>query len=61
MGDWRETGKVHFHSSGTTNIFKLYEENIGPLNTDDRDALKRCRDTFSPEWIAEQSGMTVKK
>ena len=35
------------------NIFKLYEENIGPLTPLIADALKDAEDTYSAEWIKE--------
>jgi DnaD/phage-associated family protein len=35
------------------NIFKLYEENIGPLTPLIADALKDAEDTYSAEWVAE--------
>jgi DnaD/phage-associated family protein len=59
-GDWRETGKVHSTPLERPNIFKLYEENIGPLTPMIADALKDAENTFSPEWIAEAMELTVK-
>jgi DNA replication protein len=35
------------------NIFKLYEENMGPLTPLIADALKDAEDTYSPEWVEE--------
>jgi DnaD/phage-associated family protein len=35
------------------NIFKLYEENIGPLTPLIADALKDSEQTYSPEWVVE--------
>src|SRR6266496_859204 len=35
------------------NIFRLYEENIGPLTPLIADALKDAEETYSPEWIAD--------
>ena len=35
------------------NIFKLYEENIGPLTPLIADALKDAEETYPPEWVAE--------
>ncbi len=42
------------------NIFKLYEENIGPLTPLIADALKDSEQTFSPEWVAEALETAVK-
>jgi len=43
------------------NIFKLYEENIGPLTPLIADALKDAEKTYPPEWVAEALGIAVKK
>jgi DnaD/phage-associated family protein len=42
------------------NIFKLYEENIGPLTPMIADALKDAEKTYPPEWVAEALGTAVK-
>ncbi len=41
------------------NIFKLYEENIGPLTPLIADALKDAEQTYSPEWVAEALEIAV--
>ncbi len=43
------------------NIFKLYEENIGPLTPLIADALKDAEQTYPPEWAAEALEIAVKK
>jgi DnaD/phage-associated family protein len=43
------------------NIFKLYEENIGPLTPLIADALKDAEATYPPEWVAEALEIAVKK
>lgn len=43
-----------------TNIFRLYEENIGPLTPLIADALKDAEETYSAEWIAETIDLAVK-
>lgn len=43
-----------------TNIFKLYEENIGPLTPLIADALKDAEETYSAEWVAETINLAVK-
>ncbi len=42
------------------NIFKLYEENIGPLTPLMADALKDAEQTYPPEWVAEALEIAVK-
>jgi DnaD/phage-associated family protein len=42
------------------NIFRLYEENIGPLTPLIADALKDAEETYSGEWIAESIALAVK-
>ena len=42
------------------NIFKLYEENIGPLTPLIADALKDAENIYSDEWIAEVIELAVK-
>jgi DnaD/phage-associated family protein len=42
------------------NIFKLYEENIGPLTPLIADALKDAEKTYPPEWLAEALGTAIK-
>jgi DnaD/phage-associated family protein len=42
------------------NIFKLYEENIGPLTPLIADALQDAEKTYPPAWVAEALGIAVK-
>jgi DnaD/phage-associated family protein len=42
------------------NIFRLYEENIGPLTPLIADALKDAEGTYSAEWIAETIDLAVR-
>jgi DNA replication protein len=42
------------------NIFKLYEENIGPLTPLLADALKDAEQTYPPEWVVEALEIAVK-
>jgi DNA replication protein len=42
------------------NIFRLYEENIGPLTPLIADALKDSEKTYPPEWVAEALEIAVK-
>ena len=43
------------------NIFKLYEENIGPLTPLLADALKDAEQTYPPNWVAEALEIAVLK
>ena len=42
------------------NIFRLYEENIGPLTPLIADALKDAENTYTPEWVAETIDLAVR-
>lgn len=42
------------------NVFKLYEENIGPLTPLIADALKDAEELYQPEWIADAIELAVK-
>src|SRR5687768_3767888 len=59
-GQWRASGKIMSAPPERPNIFKLYEENIGPLTPLIADALKDAEETYSPEWIAESIDLAVK-
>jgi DnaD/phage-associated family protein len=43
-----------------SNIFRLYEENIGPLTPLIADALNDAEATYAPEWVAEAINLAVK-
>ena len=42
------------------NVFRLYEENIGPLTPMIADTLKDAEETYHAEWIAEAMELAVK-
>ena len=42
------------------NIFRLYEENIGPLTPLIADALKDAEETYSAEWVAATIDLAVR-
>ena len=42
------------------NIFRLYEENIGPLTPLIADALKDAEELYSAEWVADTIELAVK-
>ena len=59
-GDWRESAKIMSAPVvERPNIFKLYEENIGPLTPMIADMLKDAEGTYSDEWIAEALEIAV--
>ena len=61
-GDWRASarGAASQPPREIPNIFKLYEENIGPLTPMIADALKDAEKVYLPEWIADAIEQSVK-
>jgi DnaD/phage-associated family protein len=57
---WRESVKILSAPPERTNVFRLYEENIGPLTPLIADALKDAEQTYSAEWIADTIELAVK-
>jgi len=59
-GNWRESARI---MAGVLverpNVFKLYEENIGPLTPMIADMLKDAEETYSDEWVAEAMEISV--
>jgi DNA replication protein len=61
MGQWQPESKISAPPPPERpNIFKLYEENIGPLTPLIADALKDSEETYPPEWVAEALEAAVK-
>jgi DNA replication protein len=61
-GDWRDAARsASAPPPERPNVFKLYEENIGPLTPLLADALKDAEQTYPAEWIAEALGEAVKR
>jgi DnaD/phage-associated family protein len=61
-GQWRHTGKIHAPVEliqETPNIFRLYEEHIGPLTPMIAEALGEAEDTYPPIWIEEAVRIAV--
>ncbi len=60
-GNWRESAQVRSTPPmERPNVFKLYEENIGPLTPLIADALKDAESLYYPEWIEEALIIAVK-
>jgi DNA replication protein len=59
-GKWNPADGVSAPLLERPNIFKLYEENIGPLTPLIADALKDAEEMYSDEWIAETIELAVK-
>ncbi|HJR79565.1 MAG TPA: DnaD domain protein [Anaerolineales bacterium] len=59
-GQLRESGRIMTPMVERPNIFKLYEENIGPLTPLIADALKDAEETYAADWIAESIELAVK-
>lgn len=58
-GSWTP-GKTSAPPMERPNVFRLYEENIGPLTPMIADALKDAEETYHAEWIAEAIELAVK-
>ena len=61
QGNWRESARIMSAPVvERPNVFKLYEENIGPLTPMIADKLKDAEETYSEEWVAEALEIAVK-
>jgi DnaD/phage-associated family protein len=59
-GQWNPAHGISAPPVERPNIFKLYEENIGPLTPLIADALKDAESLYSDEWIADVIEIAVK-
>ena len=59
-GTWSPSAAPSAPPPEQPNIFKLYDENIGPLTPMLADALKDAEQTYPPAWIAEALGEAVR-
>ncbi len=57
---WPEPASVSSAPLERPNIFRLYEQNIGPLTPLIADALNDAESTYPAEWIAEAIDLAVK-
>jgi DNA replication protein len=61
-GDWRASARsTSAPPMERPNIYKLYEQNIGPLTPLIADALKEAEAEYPPEWIEEALVEAVKR
>ena len=61
-GDWHPSGDPQqpvILEAERPNIFRLYEDNIGPLTPMIADLLKEAENTYSPDWIEEAVRIAV--
>lgn len=60
-GQWRESARIlSAPPMERPNVFRLYEENIGPLTPLIADALKDAEELYSDEWVAEAIELAAK-
>jgi DNA replication protein len=57
---WPSSASVSSAPLERPNIFRIYEENIGPLTPLIADALNDAESTYPPEWVAEAIDLAVK-
>jgi DNA replication protein len=60
QGKWRDGLAVPSAPHDRPNIFRLYEENIGPLTPLIADALKDAEETYSTQWTTDAIEQAVK-
>lgn len=61
-GEWRHTGDVHAPvgvSPARPNIFRLYEENIGPLTPMIAEQLRDAEQAYPAQWIEDALRIAV--
>lgn len=59
-GKWNPASTISTPPMERPNVFRLYEENIGPLTPMIADALKDAEETYHAEWIVEAIELAVK-
>jgi DnaD/phage-associated family protein len=60
-GQWRESAKVISAPMSKSNIFKLYEENIGALTPLLSDALREAEKNYPGDWFEEAFEIAVSR
>jgi len=59
-GNWRDVGKT-FSIKNKSNVFKLYEENIGALTPLISDMLREAEKNYPGEWFEEAFAIAVSR
>jgi len=59
-GNWRASAQGKSVPMERPNVFKLYEENVGPLTPLIADALRDAEELYSSAWIADAIELAVK-
>ncbi len=59
-GQWRDSARILSAPLERPNLFRLYEENIGPLTPLMADALKDAEATYPADWLASAIDQAVK-
>ena len=59
-GQWRDVGKT-FSIRNKSNVFKLYEENIGALTPLISDMLREAEKNYPSEWFEEAFAIAVSR
>ena len=60
-GQWRESAKIMSSPLKKSNIFKLYEENIGPITPLLADMLREAEKNYPSEWFEEAFEIAVSR
>ena len=62
-GNWRDSAKIMSApiASRKSNVFKLYEENIGPLTPLLSDMLREAEKNYPSEWFEEAFEIAVSR
>ncbi len=60
-GDWRESAKIMSAPGRKSNIFKLYEENIGALTPLLADMLREAEKNYPSAWFEEAFEIAVSR
>jgi DnaD/phage-associated family protein len=60
QGAWQPGPEGALPALERPNLFRIYEENVGPLTPLIADALKDAEQTYPPEWVAEALEIAVK-
>ncbi len=60
-GNWRESAKIMSEPRSKSNIFKLYEENIGPITPLLADMLREAEKKYPSAWFEEAFEIAVSR